>query len=95
MVGLSDNFRKNCVNKIVEDESEEDENDTEWGLEDDFQRNVFDFMIDDEQYQCKLKCSLKNLGFISKVCLLIFSSVLSCKPIEYVSLEKNHISRRL
>ena len=50
LVGLSDNLRENCVNEIVEDESEEDENDTEWGLEDDFERNVLDFIIDDEQY---------------------------------------------
>lgn len=49
LVGLSHNLRENCVNEIVEDESEEDENDTECGLEDDFERNVFDFILDDEQ----------------------------------------------
>lgn len=48
LVGISDDLREGCVNEIVVDESEENDNDTEWGLEGDFERNVFDFIIDDE-----------------------------------------------
>ena len=37
------------MNGIDEDELEEDDGDTEWGLEGDYERNAFDFIIDDEQ----------------------------------------------
>jgi len=49
LVTISGDLRNGYVNETVENESEEDECDTEWGLEGDFERNAFDFVIDDEQ----------------------------------------------
>ena len=47
-VQLCDDLREGYVNKLDENESEDDE-DNEWGLKDDFNRNAFDdFIIDDE-----------------------------------------------
>ena len=50
LVSVSDDLREGYENEIIEDESEENDGDTEWGLEGDFERNAFGFIIDDGQY---------------------------------------------
>ena len=48
LVNVSDDLRENYVNEMVQDESQEDDDEAEWEIEGDFERNAFDFIVDDE-----------------------------------------------
>ena len=47
-VNASDELRESYVNEMVQDESQEDDDEAEWEIEGDFERNAFDFIVDDE-----------------------------------------------
>ena len=47
-VNASDELRESYVNEMVQDDSQEDDDEAEWEIEGDFERNAFDFIVDDE-----------------------------------------------
>ena len=48
LVNVSDDLRENNVNEMVQDESQEDDDEAEWEIEGDFERNAFDFIVRDK-----------------------------------------------
>ena len=48
LVNVSDDLRENYVNEMVQDESQEDDDEAEWEIEGDFERKAVEFIVDDE-----------------------------------------------